>query len=114
MKKIWSSVKSHEMPFPRLSLKAVLLIITVFAFSVGMFSIDSTCKNLDPKTVQQKCIPDMGTNISKFNCSFNAASAPVYNMTSTENVRPHHHHHHHHHRHLHQNKIHQSCTIIDN
>ena len=70
----------------KISIKLVLIII-VLGF-LGMSSFDLTHNNITAQTLQGKCTPDIGTNISKSNCFSNSPTNPVYNVPNTDNVRP--------------------------
>lgn len=76
----------HNNCYHKLSIKLVLIII-VSGF-LGIPSFDLTYDNVTAQTLQEKCTPDMGTNISKSNCFSNAPANPVYNVQNTDNVRP--------------------------
>ena len=72
--------------FYKLSVKLVLIIV-VSGF-LGVPSFDLTQIDITAQTIQEKCTPDMGTNISKSNCLSNIPTNPVYNVPNTDNVRP--------------------------
>ena len=72
--------------FHKLSVKLVLIIV-VSGF-LGISSFDLTQIDITAQTIQEKCTPDMGTNISKSNCLSNIPTNPVYNVPNTDNVRP--------------------------
>ena len=76
----------HNNYHHKLSPKLVLIII-VSGF-LGISSFDLTYDNITAQTLQGKCTPDMGTNISKSNCFSNSPTSPVYNVPNTDNVRP--------------------------
>ena len=76
----------HNKYFHKLSVKLVLIII-VSGF-LGISSFDLTYNNISAQTLQGKCTPDMGINLSKSNCFSNTPTNPVYNVTNTDNVRP--------------------------
>ncbi|MDN5868830.1 MAG: hypothetical protein L0H55_15705 [Candidatus Nitrosocosmicus sp.] len=76
----------HNNHHHKLSTKLVLIII-VSGF-LGVSSLDLTYNNITAQTLQEKCTPDMGTNISKSNCFSNTSTNPVYNVQNTDNVRP--------------------------
>lgn len=76
----------HNSFYHKLSIKLVLIVIV--SGSLGISSFDLTYDNVTAQTLQQKCTPDMGTNISKSNCFSNAPSNPAYNIQNTDNVRP--------------------------
>ena len=78
--------KLYNEHFNKISIKLVLIII-VLGF-LGISSFDLTHNNITAQTLQGKCTPDMGTNISKSNCFSNTPTNPVYNVTNTDNVRP--------------------------
>ena len=83
-----STIKSklHNEHIHKISIKLVLIII-VLGF-LGMSSFDLTHNNITAQTLQGKCTPDIGTNISKSNCFSNSPTNPVYNVPNTDNVRP--------------------------
>ena len=83
-----SNIKAelHNKHYHKLNLILVLIII-VSGF-MGISSSDLNNYNITALTLQEKCTPDMGTNVSKSNCFSNDASAPVHNVTNTDNVRP--------------------------
>ena len=83
-----SNIKSelHDKHFHKISIKLVLIII-VSGF-LGISSFDLTNNSISAQTLQGKCTPDMGINISKSNCFSDAPTNPVYNVNNTDNVRP--------------------------
>lgn len=83
-----SNIKSELLKkhFHTLSLKLVLIIIV--SGLLGVSSFDLTFNNITAQTLQEKCIPDMGINVSKSNCFSNTPSSPTYNVMNTDNVRP--------------------------
>jgi hypothetical protein len=83
-----STIKSklHNEHIHKISIKLILIII-VSGF-LGISSFDLTHNNITAQTLQGKCTPDMGTNISKSNCFSNSSTNPVYNVPNTDNVRP--------------------------
>jgi hypothetical protein len=83
-----SNIKSelHNKYSHNISLKLVLIII-VSGF-LGILFFDLTHNSITAQTLQNKCTPDMGINISKSNCFSNAPTNPVFNVTNTDNVRP--------------------------
>ena len=72
--------------FHKISIKLVLIIIVSGFLVISTF--DLTNNNISAQTLQGKCTPDMGINISKSNCFSDAPTTPVYNVTNTDNVRP--------------------------
>ena len=84
-----SNIKSelYNKHFHKISTKLVLIIIIVSGF-LGISSFDLTNDSISAQTLQGKCTPDMGINISKSNCFSDAPTNPVYNVTNTDNVRP--------------------------
>lgn len=72
--------------FHTLSIRLVVIIIVSGLLGISFF--DLTYNNIAAQTLQEKCTPDMGINISKSNCFSNTPTNPVYNVTSTDNVRP--------------------------
>ena len=83
-----SIIKSelHNKHLHKISIKLVLIII-VSGF-LGISTFDLTNNSISAQTLQGKCTPDMGINISKSNCFSDAPTNPVYNVTNTDNVRP--------------------------
>ncbi|HKU83373.1 MAG TPA: hypothetical protein VJP58_04970 [Candidatus Nitrosocosmicus sp.] len=83
-----SIIKSelHNKHFHKISIKLALIII-VSGF-LGISTFDLTNNSISAQTLQGKCTPDMGINISKSNCFSDAPTNPVYNVTNTDNVRP--------------------------
>jgi len=78
--------KLHYKHFHKLTTKLVLIIIVSGFLTISSF--DLTYDNITAQTLQSKCTPDMGINLSKSNCFSNAPTDPVYNVTNTDNVRP--------------------------
>ena len=76
------SGKNFDTLQPRL-----VLIITISGILVTS-SIVLNFNNIQAQTLQEKCIPDSGINVSKSNCFSNAPTSPTYNATNTNNVRP--------------------------
>ena len=72
--------------FRTLSIRLVLIIIV--SGLLGVSSFDLTYNNITAQTLQEKCIPDMGINVSKSNCFSNTPTEPTYNITNTDNARP--------------------------
>ena len=76
----------HNKDFHKISIKLALIII-VSGF-LGISTFDLTNDSISAQTLQGKCTPDTGINISKSNCFSDAPTNPVYNVTNTDNVRP--------------------------
>jgi hypothetical protein len=72
--------------FHKISIKLVLIFIVLGI--LGTSSFDLIYNNVTAQTLQGKCTPDMGINLSKSNCFSNAPTNPVYNVPNTDNVRP--------------------------
>jgi cytoskeletal protein RodZ len=83
-----SSIKSELLKkyFRTLSIRLVLIIIV--SGLLGISSFDLTYNNITAQTLQEKCLPDMGTNVSKSSCFSNTPTEPTYNVTNTDNARP--------------------------
>ena len=78
--------KLYNEHFHKISIKLALIII-VSGF-LGISTFDLTNNSISAQTLQGKCTPDTGINISKSNCFSDAPTNPVYNVTNTDNVRP--------------------------
>lgn len=76
-------LKEH---FHTLSLRLVLIVIV--SGILGISSFDMTYNNVTAQTLQEKCIPDIGINVSKSNCFSNTPTNPTYNIMNTDNARP--------------------------
>ena len=76
----------HSKYFHKLSIKLVLIIIVSGFLAISSF--DLTYNDISAQTLQGKCTPDTGINLSKSNCFSNTPTNPVYNVTNTDNVRP--------------------------
>ena len=72
--------------FHTLSIRLVLIIIGTGL--LGISSFDLTYNNITAQTLQEKCIPDMGINVSQSNCFSNTPAKPTYNIMNTDNARP--------------------------
>ena len=72
--------------FHTLSIRLVLIIIV--SGLLGISSFDLTYNNITAQTLQEKCLPDMGTNVSKSNCLSNTPTKPTYDVMNTDNARP--------------------------
>ena len=72
--------------YHKLSMKLVLIVIV--SGSLGISSFDLTYNNITAQTLQEKCIPDMGINVSKSNCLSDTPTKPTYNIMNTDNARP--------------------------
>ena len=83
-----SNIKSelHYIRFHKMSIKLVLVIIVTGFLGISSFNL--TYSNVTAQTLQAKCTPDTGVNVSRSNCFSNTPTNPVYNVTNTENVRP--------------------------
>ena len=83
-----SNIKSELLKkhFHTLSLRLVLIIIV--SGLLGISSFDLTYNNITAQTLQEKCIPEIGINVSKSNCFSNTPSKPTYNVMNTDNARP--------------------------
>jgi hypothetical protein len=83
-----SNIKSELLKkyFRTLSIRLVLIIIG--SGLLGISSFDLTYNNITAQTLQEKCLPDMGINVSKSNCFSNTPTEPTYNITNTDNARP--------------------------
>ena len=83
-----SNIKSELLKkyFHPLSIRLVLIIIV--SRLLGISSFDLTYNNITAQTLQEKCLPDMGINVSKSNCLSNTPTKPTYNIMNTDNARP--------------------------
>ncbi len=72
--------------FDKLFTKLVSLIIV--SGILGISYVDFTHNEISAQTVQEKCLPEIGINVSQSNCFPNAPINPVLNQTTTDNVRP--------------------------
>ena len=83
-----SNIKSELIKkyFDKLSIRLVLIIIG--SGLLGISSFDLTYNNITAQTLQEKCLPDMGINVSKSNCLSNTPTKPTYNVMNTDNARP--------------------------
>jgi hypothetical protein len=68
----------------QIRLALIITISGILVTSSMVLNID----NIQAQTLQEKCIPDSGINVSKSNCFSNAPTSPTYNTTNTNNVRP--------------------------
>ena len=53
-----------------------------------MMNNTMTQNELELKKAEEKCIPDMGINVSKSNCFSDTPTKPTYNIMNTDNARP--------------------------
>jgi hypothetical protein len=83
-----SNVKSELLNKHSRKLSTKLVLIIIVSGFLGISSFNLTYNNVTAQTLQEKCTPDMGINISKSNCFSNAPTNPAYNVMNTDNVRP--------------------------
>ena len=83
-----SNIKSELLKkyFHTLSIRLILIIIA--SGLLGISSFDLTYNNITAQTLQEKCLSDMGINVSKSNCLSNTPTKPTYNVMNTDNARP--------------------------
>lgn len=86
MRNACTKPKLHNKHFHKLTIKLVLIIIISGFLTISSF--DLTYNSITAQTLQSKCTPDMGINVSKSNCFSNTPTSPAYNVTNTENVSP--------------------------
>jgi hypothetical protein len=78
--------EEHILHFKGLFTK--LISLSIVSGMLGLSIIDFKNDSAFAQVTQELCIPDRGINTSQSNCFANHPIQPVYNMTTTENVRP--------------------------
>lgn len=72
--------------FDKLFTKLASLIIVSGILAISY--VDFTHNKINAQTVQEMCLPETGINVSQSNCFSDAPINPVFNKTTTDNVRP--------------------------